>query len=255
MAYTVGEVAKLAHVSIRTLHHYDSVGVLQPSARSGAGYRLYSDEDLVLLREVLFFKELGFDLAAIGDMVHSASFDRRAALEMQRDLLGERLARTAAMVRAVERELAMLERGTAMTNEELFEVFGEFDPSEHEDEARERWGDTEAYRESARRTARYSRADWERLKAESDDVNAAIAKLMDDGIPPDDPRAMDAVERHRLQIDEWFYPCSREMHAGLGAMYVSDPRFAATYDEIRPGMAQYVCDAARANAARAAAEG
>ena len=83
-------------------------------------------------------------------------------------------------------------------------------------------------------------------------VNPLILKqIIDEGVAPDDPRAMDAVEQHRLQIDRWFYPCSPEMHVGLGEMYVADPRFAATYEQFRPGMAQYVCDAIVANAARA----
>lgn len=137
-----------------------------------------------------------------------------------------------------------------MTKEEAFEVFGDFIPSEYEDEAKERWGDTDAYRESARRTARYTKEDWQRFKDESEEIGSAIAALMDEGIAPDDPQAVDAIERHRLQIDQWFYPCSREMHAKLGKMYVADPRFAATYEKIRPGMAQYVCDATEANAAR-----
>ncbi len=136
-----------------------------------------------------------------------------------------------------------------MSKEEMFEVFGDFDPAEHEGEARERWGDTDAYAESAKRTARYSKQDWVRFKAESEEINGAIASLMDEGVAPGDPRAMDAVERARLQIDEWFYPCSREMHAELGRMYVADPRFTATYEKIRPGMAQYVCDATAANLA------
>jgi len=137
-----------------------------------------------------------------------------------------------------------------MTKEEMFEVFGDFDPAEYEDEVRERWGDTEAYRESARRAARYTKTDWQRFKTESEEIDAAIVALMDEGVAPDDPRAMDAVDRHRDQIDRWFYPCSRQMHAALGRMYVADPRFTATYEKIRPGMAQYVCDATQANAKR-----
>ena len=137
-----------------------------------------------------------------------------------------------------------------MTKEEMFEVFGDFDPAEYEDEVKERWGDTDAYKESARRTSRYTKEDWERFKAESEEIGSAIAALMDEGVPADDPRAMDAVDRARLQIDTWFYPCSRTMHAELGKMYVADPRFTATYEKIRPGMAQYVCDATQANLAR-----
>lgn len=137
-----------------------------------------------------------------------------------------------------------------MTKEEMFEVFGDFDPSEYEDEVKDRWGDTDAYKESARRTARYTKEDWARFKAESEQVNSAIVALMDEGVAPEDPRAMDAVDRHRLQIDRWFYPCSRQMHAALGEMYIADPRFTATYEKIRLGMARYVCDATQANLAR-----
>jgi MerR family transcriptional regulator, thiopeptide resistance regulator len=137
-----------------------------------------------------------------------------------------------------------------MTKEEMLEVFGDFDPSEHENEARERWGDSDAYKESARRAARYTKQDWQRLKDESEEINAAVVELMDAGAPADDPRVMDAVERARLQIDTWFYPCSREMHAGLGRMYIADPRFTATYEKIRPGLAQCMCDAILANAER-----
>ena len=98
---------------------------------------------------------------------------------------------------------------------------------------------------------RYAKEDWLRFRAESDAVNETIATLMDEGVAPDDPRTMDTAERHRLLIDAWFYPCPREMNEQLGRMYVEDARFAATYERVRPGMAQYLCDAIAANAARA----
>ena len=135
----------------------------------------------------------------------------------------------------------------------MFGVFGDFDPSEYEEEVQQRWGETDAYKESSRRTATYTKADWERFKAESEANGLEIAALMDEGVPADDPRAMDAVDRARLQIDTWFYPCSHEMHVGLAEMYIADPRFTATYEKIHPGMAQYVHDAILANAARAGA--
>lgn len=137
-----------------------------------------------------------------------------------------------------------------MSEEDMFEGFGDFNPAEYEDEAKERWGDTEAYRESTRRTKGYTKADWQRFKDESEALNARIVELMDEGVPPEDERAMEAVEGHRLLIDSWFYPCPREMHAALGRMYVEDPRFTATYETIRPGMAVYMRDATAANAAR-----
>jgi len=110
----------------------------------------------------------------------------------------------------------------------VFEVFGEFDPAEQEEEVKQRWGETEAYKESARRTQRYGKADWERFKRDSEEINATVVSLMDMGVAADDPR---------------------EMHVELGKMYVDDPRFTANYEKIRPGMAQYVCQAIAANAA------
>jgi DNA-binding transcriptional MerR regulator len=250
MTYTVGEVAKLAHVSVRTLHHYDEMGLLQPSERSEAGYRHYTLEDLERLQQVLLYKELGFSLDEIRDLMSDPSFDRREALEIQRDLIAEQALRLEAMLGLVDKTLASLKGGIPMTKEEMFEVFGDFDPSGYEDEVKERWGDTDAYKESARRTTRYTKDDWARFKAESEEINTAVVALMDEGVAPDDPRAMDAVDRHRRQIDTWFYPCSREMHAALGEMYVADPRFTATYEKIHAGMARYVRDAIAANAAR-----
>ncbi len=250
MAYQIGEVAKIARVSVRTLHHYDALGLLSPSERSEAGYRLYTNRDLERLQHILFYKELGFSLKEIQELMRDPSFDRRQALLAQRRLVEKQTVRLRAIIHLIDRTLASLEGGIQLSKEEMFEVFGDFDPTEYESEVQERWGHTDAYRESQRRTKKYGKEDWQRFKAESDEINESLAVLMAQGVAPTDPRAMDAVERHRLQIDRWFYPCSRAMHVELGKMYVADPRFTATYDAIRPGMAQYVCDAIIANAER-----
>ena len=247
---TVGEVARVAHVSVRTLHHYDQIGLVVPSRRSGSGYRLYTGGDLERLQSVLFYKELGFRLDAIRRLLSDPQFDRHQALVEQRDLIAGRALRLQALLGLIDKTLASLDGGIRMTNEEMFDVFGDFDPSAHEAEAKERWGDTGAYKESARRTARYTKEDWKRYQAENAEIQAAFAELMDRNVPPTDVRAMAVAERARLQIDTWFYPCSRQIHAGLGHMYVADPRFAANYEKVRRGMAQYLCDAIQANAAK-----
>lgn len=249
-AYTVGEVARLAHVSVRTLHHYDELGLLTPSARSDAGYRLYTHTDLEQLQQVLLYRALGLGLRGIRDLMADPSFDRLEALRAQRRSIEEQTRRLGAMLSLIDKTLAAEQGDAPVSQEEMFEVFGDFDPSEHEEEVKDRWGATDAYKESARRAGRYTKADWQHFNEESEEIGLAIAALMDEGVPADHPRAMDAVERHRLQIDRWFYPCSREMHAELGKMYVVDPRFAATYEKIHPGMARYVCDAITANLRR-----
>ncbi len=252
MSLTVSQVARLAGVSVRTLHHYDELGLLRPSGRSQAGYRLYEQADLQRLQQVLFFKELGFPLEEILRLVSDRAFDLRAALRMQRQLLTERATRVQALIQAVDAALESLERGTVMTKEEMFEVFGDFDPTKYEAEAKERWGQTEAYRESARRTARYGTKDWEKIKAEGDQIQRELAARLEAGGAPTDPEAIALAEQHRSYIERWFYPCSPEMHRGLGELYVSDSRFTENIDRVRPGLAQFMRDAFRANAERAA---
>lgn len=140
--------------------------------------------------------------------------------------------------------------GINLTPEERFEVFGDFNPDDHAAEVVERWGDTDAYRESAKRTARHTKADWERIKAQGQAAIEQVVGAMNAGKPADSPEAMDGAEAHRRQIDDAFYPCSYEMHVGLAEMYVADARFTATYERIAPGLAQYLHDAIKANAAR-----
>jgi DNA-binding transcriptional MerR regulator len=248
---TVGQVAKLAHVSIRTLHHYDQLGLLTPSGRSDAGYRLYTMADLERLQQILLSKELGFALDEIVDLLADPAFDRRDALLAQREAIVGQVARYEAMLALIDRTLLSLDGGITMAKQDMFAVFGDFDPADHQAEVEERWGDTDAFEESSRRTKSYTKEDWQRYKAESTQINADLAELVDAGVATDDPRAMDAAERHRLLIDRWFYPCSQEMHVGLGEMYVADPRFAANYETVRPGLAAYVCAAIKANAVRA----
>jgi MerR family transcriptional regulator, thiopeptide resistance regulator len=250
MDLTVSQVARLAGVSVRTLHHYDEIGLLKPSSRSGAGYRLYGQADLELLQQVLFFRELDFPLEEITRMVQDPGFDLRAALQMQRQLLHERAVRTRALIEAVDAALQSLEKGKAMTKEERFEVFGDYDPAKYEDEVRERWGDTEAYRESAKRTARYSKKDWEVIKAESGRIYTQLSSHLEGGRKATEAAVMDVAEQHRIHISKWFYPCSHQLHRGLGEMYVSDSRFTEFFERIRPGLAQFTRDAFRANADR-----
>jgi len=252
MAFTVGKVARLAGVSVRALHHYDEIGLVRPGGRSEAGYRLYEPADLERLQQVLFFRELGLPLEEIGRILTDPQFDRRGALLMQRQLLAEKAKRLDAMIQAVNAALAAHERGETMGGEEILQPFAGCQPAQYEDEARERWGGTAAYRESRRRTRRYTRQDWEAMQAEGDRFSQELAAALAAGLAPADPRVTALAERHRGFIAKWFYPCPPAMHRGLGELYVADARFAQNFERLRPGLARYVRDAFRANAERAA---
>ena len=133
--------------------------------------------------------------------------------------------------------------GISLTPEERFELFGDGFSEDYEREAEERWGDTEAWAQSQRRTASYGKADWLRIKEEGADVERRLAQALRNGVPADSAPAMDLAEEHRQQISRNFYDCSPEMHAGLGRMYVEDERFTAHYEKVAPGLARYVHDA------------
>ena len=250
MSHTVGLVARLAGVTVRTLHHYDEIGLLTPSGRSLAGYRRYSDTDVERLQRILFFRELGFGLDEIKAVMADGATDPSSHLRRQHAMLRDRIGRLKRMVTAVEKALEAHTMKISLTAEERLEVFGAFDPAAHAAEAEERWGGTDAYRESARRVGRYSKGDWEELKAEGGAVVERLVAMMAAGISADDPAAMDAAEDHRLHISRWFYDCTPEIHVGLGEMYVADSRFAATYEGVAPGLSVYLRDAILANAAR-----
>jgi DNA-binding transcriptional MerR regulator len=253
MSYTVSEVAKAAGVTVRTLHHYDEVGLLRPSGRSAAGYRQYDDLDLERLQEVLLYRELGFGLDEIAGLVDIPTFNRIQILGRQRQLIEQRIDRLRSMAKAVDEALQAHEEGRTMNTAEMFGAFGDFEPAAYEEEVRARWGETEAYAESSHRTASYTKNDWKRMRDEGGEINQRLADLFAAGMDPEAEECMDTAEQHRLHIDRWFYPCSHEMHTGLGEMYVADPRFAKFWDEYQPGLALFVREAFLANGLRAAA--
>jgi DNA-binding transcriptional MerR regulator len=252
-SYTVGEVARLSGVTVRTLHHYDEIGLLSPQERSPAGYRRYGPEDLERLRQILTYRELGFTLEDIAAILADPGTDTLAHLRRQHELLTERLKRIQKMIDAVEFMMEAHQMGIQLTPEERFEVFGDFDPDQYAEEAEQRWGNTEAFRESQRRVASYTKDDWRRLKEESDRVYRRLTEAMASGVPADSPDAMDLAEEHRQHISRWFYECSYEIHRGLAEMYVTDHRFTENIDRYGAGLAAYLREAILANAARAGA--
>ncbi|MET7703545.1 MerR family transcriptional regulator [Streptomyces sp. NPDC005485] len=250
MSYSVGQVAGFAGITVRTLHHYDEIGLLAPGGRSHAGHRRYDDADLDRLQQILFYRELGFPLDEVAALLDDPAADPRAHLRRQHELLTARIERLQKMAAAVENAMEARRMGINLTPEEKFEVFGDKDPEQYADEAEQRWGGTEAYAESQRRAAAYTKDDWKRMQAEVASWGERYDALMAAGEPPTGEAAMDMAEEHRLHITTWFYECPYDVHQGLGGMYVSDERFKEFYDSMRPGLAEHLRDAIEANAAR-----
>ena len=249
-AFTVGELARLAGITVRTLHHYDEIGLVSPMERTTAGYRTYGRAEVERLQEVLFFKQLGFGLDEIGRLIAETGIGREDQLIRQRELLYERLGRLNEIVTAVDRAIAAERTGVMLKPEEMLEVFGDFDPAAYRDEAEERWGHTPEYAESTRRVASYTKRDWLEIQQEADAINQGLIDLMAADVPPESEQATALAEQHREHITKWFYECTPEIHAGLGRMYVSDPRFKKSIDEAGEGLAEFMSAAIAANAAR-----
>jgi MerR family transcriptional regulator, thiopeptide resistance regulator len=251
--YSVGELAELASVSVRTLHHYDAIGLLRPTERTAAGHRRYGAPDLERLRTILFYRALGFGLDEIAAMLADPGRGTDLHLRNQHRMLRERIERQQQLLVALEKEMGARHMGMSLTPEEQFEVFGTDKVStDWADEAQERWGESDAFKESQRRTTKYSKADWVRLKQEGDEGLAAFAAAFAAGTPAIGATARELAEQHRQYITRWFYDCGYDVHRGLAAMYVVDDRFRATYDAVAPGLAQYVSDAIVANCDAAA---
>ncbi len=243
--YTVKEVARITHLSVRTLHHYDDIGLLVPE-RSRNGYRRYSEQDMLRLQQILIHRSFGLPLEEIGKILDAPEFDPQTALKEQRQKLLERLSDTHRMIASINAALQILatKAPTSMTN--LKQIFDGFDPADYEEEAAETWGDTDAFRESARRTKNYGEAEWRSIKLELDGIWTDAAALMQSGATPTSSEALSIAKRHRQHIDRWFYPLDERGHVQLASMWESDARFKANIDKYGDGLAHWVATAVRA---------
>jgi len=242
-SYTVGQVAAFAHTTVRTLHHYDGIGLLVPGERSASGYRRYAGGDLVRLQRILFYRALDFGLDEITTILDDPSADPLDHLRRQHGLLTDRAERLHELIGSVEKTMEAYAMGIRLTPDEMFEVFGDDDPTEHAAESEQRWGDSGAYRESARRTSAYTKHDWLRIRAEADAITASFAAAMSSGQPAGSAEALAAARAHRAHMTATYYALTPTMHCGLAEMYIADDRFTRSYDEVAPGLAVYVRDA------------
>lgn len=237
---TVGETARLTGVSVRTLHYYDEIGLLRPSGASEGGYRLYDEGCLARLQQILFFREIDLPLEEIGRILNSPAFDSRIAMERHRELLAMKAARLEQLIGLVDNIL----KGEMEMDFKPFDASAlEQAKAQYEQEARERWGDTQAYAQSEAKTRAYGKADWEEIAAQAEELYRSLAACMGDG--PASPRAQKLVGQWQAHITRYYYGCTDDMLAGLGALYVADERFTRHIDRFAPGLAAFLGDAIR----------
>lgn len=234
----INEVAKLTGVTIRTLHYYDEIGLLKPSQISEAGYRLYDENALSTLQQILFFKELDFPLNEIKEIMDNPEFDITEALQYHKELLIKKCERINKLIKLVEKTL----KGESNMS------FKEFDMTEIENaknnyakEVKERWGNSDAYFESEKKTSGYNKNQWQKINEESNALLKTFADNIDKA--PDSKEVQELVKELQKFITSRFYKCTNEILQGLGQMYIGDERFKKNIDKNGEGTAEFMSEA------------
>ena len=243
---TVNEVSRLTGVSVRSLHHYDAIGLLKPARVTEAGYRLYGDDELKRLQNILLFRELQFPLKQIRTILDSPDFDQREALAQQIGLLELQLAHTQKLISFARR---LQEEGVETMDMKAFDAFEKEEMKQYEEEVRRRWGDTAAYGEYQQKAK--GRTDTEQAEIASRLMErfARIGRLRQGS--PADQAVQEEVAGIQAFITEHYYQCTDEILRGLGEMYAGDERMKRNIDKAGgEGTAAFVSQAVALYCAR-----
>jgi len=244
---TVGATASAVGVTVRTLHHWDAMGLVRPSERTVGGYRLYSAVDVARIHRVLIYRELGLPLADIGALLDAPAIDATEPLRHQRAQLVERVSRLQGMVDAVDRMIEATSAGILLSAEEQVAIFGEQWQPAWVAGARDRWGDTAQWAQYAERSAGMTAEDWRQVAENIAALDGDLAAAKRAGVSPGSAEGNTLAERHRASIGVYFH-CTHSMHVCLGRKYTAEPGFAAHYDAIEPGLTLWLRDLIDANA-------
>ena len=231
----IQEFARFTGVSVRTLHYYDEIGLLKPAqVDKTTSYRYYDEHSLLRMQEILFYRELDFSLKSIEEILSSPNYDKTQALKEQKKLLILKKERLDNLISAID---------GAMKGENVMKAFDNTEFEKYKAEAREKWGNTNAYQEHAEKTRGYSKDKWNSLAAGLDAIMGRFAESMKHGDIPDSDAAQDLVKALQRHITEHYYHCTKEILFGLGQMYVADDRFRQNIDKHADGTAAFIRDA------------
>jgi DNA-binding transcriptional MerR regulator len=240
MPYTVQQLASLAGVTTRSLHHYDEIGLLTPARKSSNGYRQYGEAELLKLQQIMFFRELEFPLKEIKSILDDPTFDMATALADHRKLIEIKKKRLSNLLKTIDTTLTKFNHKKHMDDKQLYAGFSNEEAVAYAKEAKERWGHTDAYKESQRRTKKFTKDDWAAVQAETDSILTEIVRNMDKG--PSSPEVQAQIARHYAALRRFYEP-NLEMYRGLAHMYVDDPRFAAFYEKYHADLPVFMRDA------------
>ncbi len=235
-SYSVKELSKLAGVSVRTLHHYDEIGLLSPAYRSEKGYRFYERPELFRLQQIMFYKTLGYELAEIKNILDDNGFDLVKSLRFQRKQLMKKQANLEELIATIEKTIHEIKSQEGMiTDKEMYEGFSKEEANQMRMEATERWGDEVSQVEQ--RIKEMGKKEWSETKQEAEEINLWLSNLIHK--PVTDIEVQKVIMMHFEHISK-FYDVSEVRYRGLADMYVADERFKAHYDKVKPGLAEFL---------------
>ncbi len=242
MEYSINKLAKLSGVSVRTLHYYDEIGLLKPKRGKWNNYRSYNEEDLLLLQQILFYKELDFSLDQIRKIIKDKNFNFVSALRTHRNEITKKKKRIDDLLKTIDKTILRITKNKHMNDDQLFDSLIKKHEKEYAKEAKDRWGSTEACKESQRRVSRMSKDELKKVLQKQGEISKEIAECMKEGLGVKSQKVQELVKRHYNWLKN-FYDPSPEIYLGLAKMYVDDPRFKKNYEDIEAGLAQYLSNA------------
>lgn len=238
--YTVQQLAKIAGVTVRTLHHYDHIGLLKPSSRNAARYRFYGETELLRLQQILFFKELDFNLEDIARIIDSPGFNPVEALEAHKQQLKKRAERLDTLLDTIDKTIRKLKgEKIQMSDEELYGGLSKEQAEAYAEEAKQRW-DPRLVEESNARVKRWSKEKWAEVNEELEDILKQLAALM--GTPVGDKKVQALVARHHAYMNN-FFEIKASMYRNFAKLYTEDLRFRAYFEKYRAGLADHLAEA------------
>ncbi|MCB0416187.1 MAG: MerR family transcriptional regulator [Bdellovibrionaceae bacterium] len=245
--YKINELARLSGVSVRTLRFYDEIGLLKPAYCGENGYRYYEKEQLLLLQQILFYRELDFELSEIGRLMTATDFDKAEALRNHRRYLEKEAKRFRVLIRTLDRTLSHLEKETPMKDKEMYEGF--FDPKQqkkYEAELVERYGAAAQANiiESRRRTQGWKKEDYQDVAKEYDRLHRALTETLKAGAKAGDPQVQTLIREHYEVVNRFWTP-DRTAYIGLGQLYCEHEHFRRMYDGYHPDLAPFLAEAMR----------
>ncbi|MBP7058605.1 MerR family transcriptional regulator [Candidatus Gracilibacteria bacterium] len=237
MTYTVKQLADLANITVRTLHYYDQIGLLKPNHKSKNGYRYYEHQDLLILQQILFFRELDFGIKEIINILKTPAYNDKQALNQQKKLLLAKQKRIKQLIKTID---TTLNNQNTMNDQDLYQGLSTQEIEAMKAEAKQRWSKTPQYQQSQKSINKMTKQQMEQIQQEAQNIYQGLTKMI--GTDPKSTAVQELIDRHYQHLKHYYQP-NLELYRGLAEMYTTDERFKKYFAKFHPTLPQFLHDA------------